>query len=122
MKIQEANTAKGPLKKFVGSLESAFTYNTKAGTPILVLACRSKDGKPETFSNFKDTFDQLSCGIETVEPGAPVTIAYDEYTSEATGKTYKNFKTVSFKPRAVLEEELKQMDCTWTPDDEEAPF
>ena len=37
-------------------------------------------------------------------------------------KTYKNFKTVSFKPRAVLEEELKQMDCTWTPDDEEVPF
>lgn len=122
MKIQQANTARGPLKTFVGRLESAFTYNTKNGNPILVLACRDDNGQPQTFSNFKSQFDVLSCGIETVEPGVPVTIMYDEYTSAATHKTYKNFKTVSFKPAAMMEAELNAMSTTWTPDDERTPF
>lgn len=117
MKIQKAMMK----KTFTGKLNSVFEYETKSKVPILLLNCTDDNGIKYTFSNFKEQFDSLSCGLEAVEPGTPVQVTYTTWTSP-TGRTYNNFKTVSFAPHqplsaAELDDYVESFD-----EDEEMPF
>lgn len=117
MKIQKAMMK----KTFIGRLNSVFEYETKSKVPILLLNCTDGNGIEYTFSNFKEQFDDLSCGLEAVEPGAPVQVAYTTWTSPR-GRTYYNFKTVTFAPRRPLSAAELDACAESFDEDEEVPF
>lgn len=103
MKIQKIDK---DIKTFNGQLTSVYEYNTKNGVPIIILNCLAQDGYTRTsFSNYKSKFEELSSGIDTVEPGTPVEVTYTEYTSPSNN-IYKNFKSVSFKPAALSAQDI----------------
>lgn len=104
MEIRKTHQKESEKYHFSGVIKDAYEYTAKDGNDFVVLVCRDKQDVFDTtpyrdvlFSNYKHKFEDLSCGIDLVEPGSQVEVDYCIYKNEKNGKSYFNFIDVKFK-------------------------